>query len=305
MPFTLIKGSFHVVNYSPDGDSIRFRPESRALVEGLAGGDRARFNARGHVQLRLEGIDTLETHFSPPGGGSPSLHQPVELARAATDALMDYLNIREVVWDGAHRNVLSAIDGTPGYILSRSVERNGRPVAFVFAGAADQEDGAPVFLNAEELAASYNFQSVDAGLAYVTFYKGLFSDLREALSARSGAARTAGRGVHARDATHSGFDAVSLGVITDEVPILPKLFRRLSDYMVNTGSAVGFKDALSAAHEPVLDLETNNFTHFDTFVHQEPGSALIRLTRLPEQLVFDETIPQPGPAFANVFNRMR
>ena len=27
MPFNLIKGTFHVVGYSPDGDSIRFRAE--------------------------------------------------------------------------------------------------------------------------------------------------------------------------------------------------------------------------------------------------------------------------------------
>ena len=49
MGFTLIKGTFHVVNYSPDGDSIRFCPDNRDLILGLQNGNRARFNQRGHV----------------------------------------------------------------------------------------------------------------------------------------------------------------------------------------------------------------------------------------------------------------
>jgi hypothetical protein len=32
---------------------------------------------------------------------------------------------------------------------------------------------------------------------------------------------------------------------------------------------------------------------------------VIRLTRLPEELVFDETIPQPGPVFAKVVNALQ
>mgnify|MGYP001088064252 CR=1 FL=1 len=71
MPFTLIKGMFHVQNYSPDGDSIRFRPQNAQLVRHLDGPP-AKFNGRGHVQLRLEAIDALETHYNPPsGGGEP------------------------------------------------------------------------------------------------------------------------------------------------------------------------------------------------------------------------------------------
>jgi len=33
MSFTLIKGTFHVIGYSPDGDSIRFNAKDPALLE--------------------------------------------------------------------------------------------------------------------------------------------------------------------------------------------------------------------------------------------------------------------------------
>jgi len=305
MPFTLIKGTFQVVSYSPDGDSIRFHPGDPNLIRGLLNGDRAKLNMRGDVQLRIEAIDTLETHFTPPSGGSPSLHQPVDLARAATDALLEFVGIADVAWDQQRRNVVSAADGTPGYILARSVERNGRPVAFVYAGDADEADGADVFLDSARLRASYNYTATSSGLAYATFYKGLFSDLRDELASAASAARAAGKGVYAEDGSQVGFNATNLGVITDEVPIMPKLFRRLSDYMVSSGSAVGFTSTLEAAREPVLDLTTSNFTHFDTLIEQADGSTTIKLTRFPESLVFDETIPQPGPVFAAVMDAMR
>lgn len=83
-----------MVNYSPDGDSVRFMPRTKALVTSLANGASARFNGRGHVQLRLEAIDSLETHFSPPGGGAGALHQPLPLAHAAVDQLLAYLTER-------------------------------------------------------------------------------------------------------------------------------------------------------------------------------------------------------------------
>ena len=88
MPFRVIPGRFHVVGYSPDGDSMRFAPDDIARLSGLAGPP-ARINARGHVQLRFEGVDTLETHYSA-AGTAGSLHQPLALAHAAGDRLMAF-----------------------------------------------------------------------------------------------------------------------------------------------------------------------------------------------------------------------
>jgi hypothetical protein len=127
MPFRLIKGTFHVRNYSPDGDSIRFRPDNPDLVRTLNGGDKVRFNARGHVQLRIEAIDALETHYNPQSGGG-TLHQPLGLANQALDHLLAFVGITDVEWDSTHRTVLDARDNVPGYILSRSWKSTAGPL---------------------------------------------------------------------------------------------------------------------------------------------------------------------------------
>jgi hypothetical protein len=71
MSYTLLAGEF-VIRYpdlprqgpEPDGDTVKFAPDSRALVEALprVSGRAPDINARG-ISVRLEAIDTLETHF--------------------------------------------------------------------------------------------------------------------------------------------------------------------------------------------------------------------------------------------------
>jgi hypothetical protein len=296
MPFTVLKGSFHVRNYSPDGDSVRFRPDDPQRLRGLSGFP-AKINPQGHVQLRVEAIDALETHFSP-RGGSGALHQPLALAHAAGDHLLGFLGITNVVWDDAHATVLQASDGVRGHILARTVEKNGRPVAFLYAGEPAETDGTAVFLDTNRLRRSYNYASLAAGLTYPTYYRSLFSDLRQALTEAAEAARVAGMGVYVMDRTTDGCDVSSLEDITRRHTILPKLFRRLSEYLVSMGTVEGFKRTLELAQEPVLDLRHTNFTHLDTFVEQEGNR--IRLTRRPEELVFDEMPTLPPHRFAAV-----
>ncbi|KQT62597.1 MULTISPECIES: hypothetical protein [unclassified Aureimonas] len=292
MPYRLVKGRYRVVAYSPDGDTIRFEPDDREAFGDLL--DDAQFNVRGHVPLRLEGIDALESHYSPPSGGG-ALSQPMPLARAATDFLLDFVGIRDVVWTAERRSIASAVDGVPGHILTRSVDKYGRVIAFAFTGNADEEDGDDVYLDADGLAASYNLVALSAGLVYPTFYWGLFADLRTAMADATRAARAERRGVFAKDATQTGVTVTSLASITDDAVILPKLFRRLSDFLVATGSVEDFDAAVEANREPVLDLTTSNFTHFDTFIEQDGDT--VRLTRLPEDIVFD---PMPNRETASL-----
>jgi hypothetical protein len=265
-------------------------------VYNLAGA-RPRFNWRNHVQLRIEAIDALETHYTP-GSDGATLHQPLELAHAAAERLMEFVGITNVRWNHGHTMVLDAQDGTRGYILARSVENNGRPVAFVYAGDAPEADGTAVRLDIPRLQESYNYRALAEGLAYPTYYQGLFYDLRDNLSEAVEAARSEGLGIHAIDKTTDGFHATSLWSITQKAAILPKLFRRLSEYMVNYDTAVGFKRKLEQSGEPVFDLRTKNFTHFDTFVEQADDSTTIRLTRQPEELVFGEMPTQASNVFS-------
>jgi hypothetical protein len=91
MSFFLIKGTFHVKGYSPDGDSVRFQANNSANWKKLSG-PAAELNARGHAQLRMEAVDALETHYE-------GYHQPLKQAKAAGRFLLSSLGINEVVWD--------------------------------------------------------------------------------------------------------------------------------------------------------------------------------------------------------------
>ena len=89
MPMTLIKGQFRILNAAPDGDSIRFYPTSSDAWQRL--GTRVRTNASGGAQLRLEGIDSLETHYQPQRSQLGPQHQPFALGRAAAAELLSFL----------------------------------------------------------------------------------------------------------------------------------------------------------------------------------------------------------------------
>jgi hypothetical protein len=279
MAFHLIKGTFHVVGYSPDGDSIRFQADERSNWD-LLDGPPVGLNARGHAQLRIEAIDTLETHYL-------GHHQPLQLANEAMLFLLDTLGIKKVKFNKTGTKVVSAQDGTPGYILSRKTEKYRRPVAFVFSGDAKEADGAQVFLHPARLVESVNYQSALAGLAYPTYYSGLFSDLRKKItSAVNKAQKGHGMGVWAKDKTTKGFTVSSLASVTDEEVILPKLFRRIINFMGDGGSIDGFKGYLAANPDPVMELKTGHFTNLDTFI--EVTGNKVKLAVEPENLVFIE-----------------
>ncbi len=279
MGFYIIKGTYHVVNYSPDGDSIRFRADNPANWNLLSGSTVA-INGSGHAQLRLEAIDTLETHYS-------RFHQPLGLALGALEFLLDELNITNVQWNAQHTKVISANDGTRGYIIARAVERNHRPISFAFAGDAEEADGSFIEFYADRLAESVNYKSVEAGMAYPTYYQGLFPDLRLALTQAAGNARTANLGVWAEDKTETGFAAPDIETLEDDIVILPKLFRRLVEHLEGGGTVANFKQYLAALSEGVTIVSTTHFTHFDTVI--EVNGDEVRMTEPPENLVFGES----------------
>lgn len=276
MPFLLIKGTFHVVGYSPDGDSIRFQARNRDLWEEL-GGPPVSLNGRDHAQLRLEAIDTLETHF----GNS---HQPLEYALAALNALMVDLGIENLVWNASHTMVTAASDAVDGFILSRTVEKNHRPVAFAFAGQTAEADGSQVFLDGELLKQSVNYQQVAAGMAYPTYYTGLFSDLRNVFTAATQNARSAGLGLWPSDKTNIGFQVLGLSSIENDHVLFPKLFRRLAEHLEGGGSIVNFEQFVASKQEEIIIISSAHTTHFDTIIEVE--NQTIRMTELPENIIF-------------------
>ena len=265
-------------DYSPDGDSIRFKADNPANWNLLSGAS-VTMNGNSHAQLRLEAIDTLETHYK-------RWHQPLGLAIGALEFLLNELNITDVQWNAAHTKVISANDGTRGYIIARAVERNNRPISFVFAGEPEEADWSNIVFYADRLAESVNYKSVEAGMAYPTYYQGLFPDLRLALTQAAGNARAANRGIWAEDKTNAGFDVPNLAAIVNDHVILPKLFRRLADFLEGGGTAAGFKEYLESLNEGITIVSTIHFTHFDTVIEMNGNS--VRMTEPPENLIFGE-----------------
>ncbi|MEM7801732.1 MAG: hypothetical protein AAF633_21230 [Chloroflexota bacterium] len=227
MSYVLIKGFFHVVGQSPDGDSIKFSAENPTLWEKIETDHRAIFEKNlaetdmktgvsGVVNLRFQGIDALETHYTPstpppPSGinpiGGTALKKPIAsryaqphvLGKAATSCLLALIGVKQARW---HRfgfiDQISVKDGRklkelgmeaefkedlPGHIIVRDVERRGRPIAWVFAGTTRTRDGSQIskMQLRSRLARSLNYQLLEKGLVYPYFYMTLPSLFRKEL----------------------------------------------------------------------------------------------------------------------------
>jgi endonuclease YncB( thermonuclease family) len=281
-----LAGTFRILSTEPDGDSIRFYPDDPAQWQRVPGPNAVRTNAGGGAQLRLDGIDALETHYSPRGGGP--LHQPLDLAHQARDELVRWLGFRSIERTG--ETVTAATPGElPGYLLTRGADLYGRCVALVGRGDPPAATGTQATVKIGDLRRTANHRLIATGLAYPTFYLKLYADLRAELVRQSRQARDAKKGVWAADRTEKGVDVESLATLTDEAVLLPKLFRRLVDYLAINDRDVsldGFPAYLEQRQDAVFILSTGTYTGFD-FVVSVRGQV-VKLTTEPEDLVFQE-----------------
>jgi hypothetical protein len=283
MKYTLIKGTFHVVGYSPDGDSLMFKARNQARWDKIVTDHREMLEEKlthegGALQLRLQGIDALETHYSPgrlttppelkdkeiedQEKPSPGDHkQPEYLAKLAAEELMSMLGVKRAEWRswGKHtwvdkiyvekRGREVAIedkqeDALPGYIVTRDVDRKGRPIAWVFGGSARDRDGTQLTQARllSRLEQSANYQLLRQGLVYPYFFMTLPGRLRDKLSeaaqlAQAEAATLArssqrellqeAANIWLYDKTDTGIKVTSISKIHDEYEIYPYLFRKL------------------------------------------------------------------------------
>ncbi len=281
MPFTLVKGTFHVTGYSPDGDSLKFKANNKSHWKKIKG-KKVRPNSKGHVQLRVEGIDSLETHY----GTSPKTHQPLKLANEATDQLLDFLKISNVVWGLSRGRVTSSNDGTKGYILARKTGPYGRPICFLFAGTRSTKDGSDLFLDTALLKKSLNYQMLSVGHAYPLFYETLFFDLRNVLAKATGKSRSSKKGIWKYDKSNKWIDGTNISALENKSPIFPKLFRRLIDHKKSGQPFSMLTERL--ANEKITVIPTVHHTHFDTIV--EVQGKKVRMTEKPENLVIGTVI---------------
>ncbi|RDI63939.1 thermonuclease family protein [Nocardia pseudobrasiliensis] len=288
MPFLIIEGTFRAKGAQPDGDSVRFTPADPSQWDLVRGAHPVKRNASGAAQLRLDGIDALETHYTPPHGARA--HQPLPLAHAAADELLNWLGFTGVQRNSDETVTACDQDSVPGFILTRSADLYGRCIAFVGRGGAPAASGSPVFVDAALVRTTVNHHQLAQGLAYPTYYRDLFHDLRDEFTTAVTVAASAKLGVWASDATTSGAVIATETSLADDVVILPKLFRRLADYLaLGAGdlSLAGFPDFLAQAQDKFFILSTGHSSvGLDAIV--EVDGNTVRMTHPATDLVFDE-----------------
>ena len=92
----------------------------------------------------------------------------------------------------------------------------------------------------------------------------------------------------ASDATTTGFDVTGLEVLQDDIVIVPKLFRRLVDYLhLGDDSMAGFPAFLDQAADKFFILSTGHSTTGLDAIVEVTGNN-VKMTRPIEDLVFDE-----------------
>ncbi len=181
-PFLLaLHGELTVVGKSPDGDSIRFIPDTPELLDELARADRKRVTrSDGSVQLRLEGIDTPETHFgrfAQPGG------------EQARDWLLEHTGFADVAFSDAGTVTAATPPKRPAVVLSKAFDPNGRPIANLLIEDDAPTDGAWTEIDADLLRRTVNAASLQEGVGYLTLYSSTPARHRRTLRAIATEAR--------------------------------------------------------------------------------------------------------------------
>lgn len=264
MSYILIKGKFRPDVGTPDGDSVRFEADDPALFDELEGTppDLGQGALIGTVQLRYEGIDTVEKEALP------------SVAASSLQANLDLLQEN----DAAGR----------GYILSKQTDNTSshRPIAFVFSGDTSEADGTEIYLDKDLLIESVNYKMVSQGWAYVMFYRTLYAELRAPLETAFLDARSRGDGLHALDASLSGVQLDSAADLKTINPIFPKLWRRLKDYLPRNRGLDGFLGYLERRRDRLTTFSDQRYITFDNAV--EVTGNTVKLLYEPYDMLFDQ-----------------
>ncbi|MEV0368810.1 nuclease [Streptomyces sp. NPDC050636] len=301
MPMLLIKGSFHLSGRTrPDGDTVAFIPDYVGEWKLVRGCHKPEPAKDGHVDVRLEGIDALETHYK--GNYGTEERQPRKFADAATDTLLTWLGFtdirRTVDPENGHENISATPDRVPGFVLTRGSDTFGRCVALVGRGVPPGASGYEIDVKTRLLKQTANHHLLTEGLAYPTFYSGFPADLRRELAAATQQAQAGpGKGVwnttsgSLGDVTLTGAKITGMSSITDDAVILPKLFRRLKEYLSLGNTSLTCLPAYLGGAADRFRILSADPPRFLTGLHnivEITNSETVKMTHPSEDLLFDE-----------------
>ncbi|MER5512766.1 nuclease [Streptomyces sp. NPDC002766] len=285
MTMLLINGAFQIKGTQPDGDTVRFMPgDPREWDLVNSRGRAVKHDVLGRAALRLDAIDAPETHYGP-----NRVHQPLQFAHAARDELLNWLGFTNVQ-QGPDETVTTVVPETvPGFILASGADIHGRCIALAGRGASEGNSGVDVDVDVDMLRRTVNHHLLAAGLVFPTFYRSLLPSLRTEFTAAARQARTAGLGLWPSDTTTTGAKVTALSSITDEVVILPKLFRRLVDYLQLGNLPLACFPAYLAGVQDRFTITSSGkrCTGLHNVVEISNGQS-VRMTQPPEDLVFEE-----------------
>jgi endonuclease YncB( thermonuclease family) len=222
-----LRGTLVILGKEPDGDSVRFIADTPDLYQQLGNANRIHLSADGSVQLRFEGVDAPELHYG-------NVAQP--LGERSRDGLLGHIGFTAITYeDAAPTRVFHALpaEGIRAAILTSMAEANGRPVSYVVVGDDDTlpVNGQWTMTDHELLDRTLNAWLLREGLAYYTVYTSTPVAHRDQLRELARVARDKPLEVWAGDMTaeFTLTDQTSIG--PDGQLILPKLFRRCTDYL--------------------------------------------------------------------------
>lgn len=276
MRYKIIKGSFHVSGYSPDGDSIRFQADNQEHWDFFKW-KQAKNKNREKKQLRFEAIDALETHYE-------ESHQPRSFGVAALEVLLKMVDIDQVVYNIAITKITSAADGTTGFIASPALDIYDRPISLVFSGDTNLENGQELSASDLPLDSSINLKLLKLGLVYPTFYSSMEQELIDIFSKTTKKARSDKIGVWALDKTHD-FTLWNKDTIQNDIVILPKIFRRLTSFFIKKSSYDELDNYLRKSRDKVLIRATGEKKKLYEIMEIE--GRKIKFLEKPEDLIFD------------------
>ena len=194
-------------------------------------------------------------------------------------------------------------DHIPGYIITRDIELNGRPIAWVFAGTAPEADGASISQDAltERAEQSANYFLLQQGLVYPYFYMTLQAKLRNKLSAAVSQAQATAMTAAATNLWHAdksipGLALADIKAITqqstpqaDVALLYPYLFRKVLKFWYQntpavTNTAVNLTNLCAKANPNLFVVSEADFVKLDEIL--EIKNNLLRMKKLPQDIVF-------------------
>lgn len=276
-----VSGTFRIEGSAPDGDSVRFYPDSPEVWRVQGAATAPRFSRSGGLQVRLEGIDALETHYT--SKGISWAHQPLDLADAAADELLHFLGFTKVEREPGGRVRRSEPLAVPGHLRTNATDRYGRVLAFVFRGGRSGPAETRGQSSMSDIEGSVNLHLLRTGLAYPAFYRGLPEALREVMQVHARRARAAGRGVWRRDVTNGGIEVRSVEALSRDGYVWPKLYRRLVDHLATGGEAANFLNFVRGHDTRIFVPSEDRKVNFSDLI--EVKGNRVRLVRAPEDLV--------------------